>query len=66
MAVECNFMVIDPFSNLIGNLGQRLEELLEGRWPIRFAAAEERHIPAVEDRLPCPSFPITRYLTYPW
>ena len=44
----------------------RLEELLEGRWPIRFVGAEERHLSAVEDKVPYPLFPIRRYLTYPW
>ena len=45
---------------------RRLEELLEGRWPIRFVAAEERHMTGIGTLIPYPLFPIRRYLTYPW
>ena len=45
---------------------RQLEALLEGRWPIRFAGAEERLVPAVEPLLPCPVFPVKRHILYPW
>lgn len=45
---------------------RQLEALLEGRWPIRFVGAEESLLSAAEPRLPCPVFPVKRYLIYPW
>ncbi len=45
---------------------RQLETMLEGRWPIRFTGVEESLLPAVEPLLPCPVFPMKRYLIYPW
>lgn len=45
---------------------RRLEELLDGRWEIRFVGVEEGRLAQMEGRLPYPLFPIRRYLTYPW
>ena len=45
---------------------RQLEALLEDRWPIRFVGVEESLLPAAAPLLPCPVFPVKRYLIYPW
>ena len=45
---------------------RQLEELLEGRWPIRFVGAEETLCPGLESRVPYPLFPVKRHILYPW
>lgn len=45
---------------------RRLEELLEGRWPIRFVGAEEVLCPELEGLVPYPLFPVKRHILYPW